>query len=662
MAETTLLERLRSSDLLSAEQLQELSGLPEAHEPDPKVLAKAVLQRGWLTKFQISQTAMGKGKDLLVGPYVLLDRLGEGGMGQVFKARHRHMKRIVALKLIRKEKLANEDAVQRFYQEIEAAAQLTHPNIVHGLRRRAGRATCTSSRWNTSRGPTWPTWCARRGRCPSRRRATSSARRPWACSTPTSAAWSIATSSRPTCWSRLADKPVVKILDMGLARLGDTFAKERNLTKMGQVLGTPDYLAPEQAIDARHVDIRADIYSLGCSLFYLLTRRAPFQAESLAELLMKHQMEEPTPLRSLRPDAPAALEDLLRRMLAKKPAQRPSTPAEVAAALAPFARGEKGAGAAAVPVAVALPSASVGGDTFAGLTDDGGGGLIARPPAALETGPDPRREARPAAHGQEGGRAEEQHGADHRRGGRRGRRAGAAAGSRPGPGPGRVEDAPDGVANGAPGQGSGPDRGATARSARRQGIPPPPKEEPPLQPVVDDAGIFAAVEQAVREGRTRRTGSRGGQATFEEVPSEGAVLVGLKLGLGKFIQQDIISSIQPIFLTRKGERIGELRGTATNRVVTVQAKAGYAVGGIRVKTGLYIDGMSLTFMAIEGQRSTRRNPMRASGAAGKAADSGRSWLAARPWSACSADSSAARARTRSSTLWAWSPLRRRRLW
>ena len=130
MAEPTLLERLRVCELLSAEQLAELERLPEASNPDPKVLARVVLQRGWLTRFQVSQVATGKGKELFVGPYVLLDRLGEGGMGQVLKARHRHMKRLVALKLIRKEKLGGDDAVARFYREVEAAAQLHHPNIV----------------------------------------------------------------------------------------------------------------------------------------------------------------------------------------------------------------------------------------------------------------------------------------------------------------------------------------------------------------------------------------------------------------------------------------------------------------------------------------------------------------------------------------------------
>src|SRR6516164_5899758 len=129
MSEPTLLDRLRGSEVLSEEQFAELAGLPESKDPDPRALGKAILQRGWLTRFQISLAASGKARELLVGPYVLLERLGEGGMGQVFKARHRHMNRLVALKLMRKEKLYNADSVRRFYQEVQAAAALVHPNI-----------------------------------------------------------------------------------------------------------------------------------------------------------------------------------------------------------------------------------------------------------------------------------------------------------------------------------------------------------------------------------------------------------------------------------------------------------------------------------------------------------------------------------------------------
>src|SRR5207245_6006135 len=122
----TFLDQLRASGLLEPPQLQELAALPEAKQADPRPLACRVLQRGWLTTHQINQVVIGRDKELFIGPYVLLEKLGEGGMGRVFKARHRHMGRVVALKIIKKERLANPDAVRRFYREAHAAAQLSH--------------------------------------------------------------------------------------------------------------------------------------------------------------------------------------------------------------------------------------------------------------------------------------------------------------------------------------------------------------------------------------------------------------------------------------------------------------------------------------------------------------------------------------------------------
>src|SRR5688500_12993128 len=130
MAEGLLLDRLRDCGLLETAQLEALGALPEARDPDPRSLGRILLQRQWLTRFQINLTVQGRGRDLQIGPYLLLEKLGEGGMGQVYKAQHRHMSRVVALKVIRKEKLANADSVNRFYQEVRAAAQLNDPNIV----------------------------------------------------------------------------------------------------------------------------------------------------------------------------------------------------------------------------------------------------------------------------------------------------------------------------------------------------------------------------------------------------------------------------------------------------------------------------------------------------------------------------------------------------
>src|SRR5207237_7274826 len=120
---------LTELQLLDGQQQNELINL-RGQFTEPKALARELLQRDWLTPFQVNQLLQGKGRDLTLGPYVLLERIGEGGMGAVYKARNQFMKRIVAIKLIRKDRLANPDVVQRFYREIQAAAKVQHPNIV----------------------------------------------------------------------------------------------------------------------------------------------------------------------------------------------------------------------------------------------------------------------------------------------------------------------------------------------------------------------------------------------------------------------------------------------------------------------------------------------------------------------------------------------------
>ena len=123
----SLLDAIRQHRLLDFKQLEEMNGLSF---PDPKSLAKELIQRGWLTPYQANQLLTGKGHELVLGSYILLERLGEGGMGQVFKARHRTMGRIAAIKLIRKERLDNANAIKRFQREVRSAAALSHPNIV----------------------------------------------------------------------------------------------------------------------------------------------------------------------------------------------------------------------------------------------------------------------------------------------------------------------------------------------------------------------------------------------------------------------------------------------------------------------------------------------------------------------------------------------------
>src|SRR5208282_3268184 len=130
ISSTNLLDALRQQRLLPPTQLQGLDRL-QAKFTEPRLLAKQLLQRGWLTSFQVNLLLLGRGSELILGPYRILDRLGEGGNGQVFKACHQAMNRVVALKRLRQELLGDEEAVGRFHREIEVLSQISHPNIVH---------------------------------------------------------------------------------------------------------------------------------------------------------------------------------------------------------------------------------------------------------------------------------------------------------------------------------------------------------------------------------------------------------------------------------------------------------------------------------------------------------------------------------------------------
>ena len=136
--------------------------------------------------------------------------------------------------------------------------------------------------------------------------------------------------------SRKGDKATVKVLDFGLAKATREEKVDGGLTSEGQALGTPDYIAPEQILDAPSADIRADIYSLGGTLYYLLTGRPPFQANSLYDLYQAHISRDADPLNLVRPEVPAELAALVAKMMAKDPARRFQTPGEVAEALTPF--------------------------------------------------------------------------------------------------------------------------------------------------------------------------------------------------------------------------------------------------------------------------------------------------------------------------------------
>jgi serine/threonine protein kinase len=328
-----LVETLGRCRLLEAEQLAELNRTLPSRPDDPLPLARELLQRGWLTPYQINQLFQGRAEDLVLGHYVLLERLGEGGMGQVFKARQTRLGRIVALKILRKERIVKPEIVQRFYQEIQAAACLSHPNIVHAYDAEQIGDTHVFSmeyvegidlaRLVKQSGPLPPAQA-----CEYVRQAAVGLQH-------VHEHGMVHRDIKPANLMRLHHGGTIKILDMGLARLREDeeeTAKKR-LTNLGVVMGTIDYIAPEQALDSRRADIRSDLYSLGCTLYYLLSGRVPFPVEEPMAKLLAHSCDEPTPLEQLRPEIPVELSAIVAKIMAKRPDDRYQTPAELIADL-----------------------------------------------------------------------------------------------------------------------------------------------------------------------------------------------------------------------------------------------------------------------------------------------------------------------------------------
>jgi serine/threonine protein kinase len=346
------LQTIGELQLLSSPQTTEVDQVLRTQFGEPKALAQELLGRGWLTPFQVNLLLQSRGSQLLLGPYVLLDRLGEGGTGQVFKARHRRMNRLVAIKVIRKELMEDAEVVRRFYREIEVISRLSHPNIVHAFD--AGpigsvhtlvmeyvegsdlyRVVQRSGPLSADRACAFIQQAALGLQHAHERNLVHRDIKPSNLLVASVRSSQDGTPQDPGATELMAE-PCVKILDLGLARLqrnadGNMTTPvtiDRSVTR-----GTPDYLAPEQALDFHEVDIRADIYSLGCTLFYLLTGQPLFPGGSLAQKILRHQQAQPPALAGLRPGLPPSLEPILGRMLAKRPEDRYQTPAEVAVAL-----------------------------------------------------------------------------------------------------------------------------------------------------------------------------------------------------------------------------------------------------------------------------------------------------------------------------------------
>jgi serine/threonine protein kinase len=313
--------------------------LPAEKRNDVPALAQALIQLGKLTKFQAATVYQGHGKSLNYGDYLVLDRIGSGGMGQVYKARHRRLDRIVALKVLSPTAMRNTDSVKRFEREARAAAKLVHPNIVHTYDAGAHDDTHYLVMEYVA-GTDMSSLIKKQGKLPLAQ----------GCDFIAQAARGLAYAHaqgivhRDVKPSNLLVDPAgaVKVLDMGLARFDaevGAASTERELTQTGAVMGTIDYMAPEQALNTSRADAKSDVYSLGCTLYRILTGTNAFGGETMVEKILAHRELPIPPLRKTRPDAPPALEAFLGRMMAKKPDDRP-TMQQVAETLATILKAE----------------------------------------------------------------------------------------------------------------------------------------------------------------------------------------------------------------------------------------------------------------------------------------------------------------------------------
>src|SRR5262245_23090914 len=322
----TFLLRLRA---MSPPAVARRHDLPPAALDDPPTLASAPVPDSWFEHGRL-------------GRYEILGRLAAGGMGAVFKARHAELGKVVALKVLPAGPM-DEVRVARFRNEIRAIGRLDHPNIVaaHDAGELGGVHFLVM---DFVEGMDLARVLERRGRLSI----------PDACEAVRQAALGLQHAFERGLVHRdvkpsnlmLARGGRVLVLDLGLARSFAEAAAD-TLTARGMVLGTADYLAPEQWKHAHAADTRADIYSLGCTLYHLLAGRPPFAGErshTILETMRAHLESPPPPIGQLRPDVPAGLGAVLDRMLAKDPADRFQSPAEVAEALRPFTSGSDLAG------------------------------------------------------------------------------------------------------------------------------------------------------------------------------------------------------------------------------------------------------------------------------------------------------------------------------
>ena len=330
-----LLEDLKRSGLIEADDLARLVSRLEPLPDTPAELTELLVREGAITKFHARHLLNGKSKGFFLGQYKILDQIGAGGMGVVYLAEHQTLKRRVAIKVLPSSRARDAEALRRFLREARVVAALDHPNIVraHDANREGpvhflvmeyvqGR---TLDQIVRADGPISPA---------------KAANYMYQAALGLNHAHETGLVHRDIKPSNLLLDTLgtLKILDYGLARYFDSGNDQltRDVGASG-VIGTADFIAPEQALNSSEVDIRADIYSLGMTFYTILAGETPFAADSTTQKLLSHHMKEPKPIREVMPAVPSAIASVLTRMISKRPADRYQTPAELVDALSAWA-------------------------------------------------------------------------------------------------------------------------------------------------------------------------------------------------------------------------------------------------------------------------------------------------------------------------------------
>lgn len=332
------IESLKRSGLVPEEELLSYSEEFKSSGIDSQEeIAAKLVEKNVLTPYQAERILQGQAEDcVLAERYHLLEKIGAGGMGNVFRALDTKLNRVVAIKLMTPHNLSDPDAVARFKREARALAQLALPNVVQAFDTGEDRGRnflvmefvqgIGLNQLVKDKGPVPPSVAAdyiyqtALGMLHAHERGL------------------IHRDIKPANLL-LTGEGEIKILDLGLARFLQDQIPDGELTRENVGLGTPDYMSPEQFRDARNVDPRADIYSLGCTLYYLIAGQVPFPGSSLSEKAHAHENEEPPPLEERIPEIPVGLALVVYKMMAKRSSDRFQNMREVAEALAPYVAG-----------------------------------------------------------------------------------------------------------------------------------------------------------------------------------------------------------------------------------------------------------------------------------------------------------------------------------